>query len=143
MYATLTDFQERLKNFFDQLYADKNGVVDTGSAVNDLIAAQAEIDASAAVRYAVPVTAAESQPLLQDWTLTIAEEKAWGNSSLGTTPENLQNRVKGVREQLKRLAKKELVLMGAAELSGDSTIGGAVIVESAEPVFTREKMKGW
>ncbi|MEI7825527.1 MAG: phage protein Gp36 family protein [Chlorobiaceae bacterium] len=143
MYATLTDFQARLKNFFDQLYADKNGVVDTEAALNDLIAAQAEIDAAAAVRYAVPVTAAESQPLLQDWNLTIAEEKAWGNSSIGKTPENTENRAKGVREQLKRLAKRELVLRGAAELSGTESVGGAVIVESAEPVFTREKMQGW
>ena len=145
MYATLQEGKGRLKGFFEQLYADETaqGGVNEADALIDLEAAAAEIDGSAAVRYVTPVTAVASQPLLKNWELTIFEELAWRRNAQGKTPENVKDRVKEVRKQLERLAKKELVLKGAAELSGSSSIGGAVIVSSTKPVFKREQMSGF
>lgn len=143
MYCTTTDLQDRLKSFFDQLYADEEaeGGVNLEDAALDIEAAQSEVDGAAGVRYSVPVEATAALPLLKNWTLTIAEELAWRRDAQGKTPENVKDRVKEVRKQLERLAKKEVVLQGAVESSTSS--GGASIVSAAEPVFTREKMSGF
>ena len=145
MYATTDDLKDRLKSFFDQLYADEEaeGGVSLEDAAADLEAAQAEVDGSAGVRYTVPVTATAALPLVKNWTLTITEELAWRRSAQGTTPENVKDRVKEVRRQLERLAKREVVLQGAAELSGSASVGGCVIVSAETPLFTRSKMSGF
>ena len=144
-YATTDDLQDRLKSFFDQLYADEEaeGGVNLEDAASDIEAAQSEVDGAAGVRYSVPVEAIAALPLLKNWTLTITEELAWRRSAQGTTPENVKDRVKEVRKQLERLAKREVVLQGAAELSGTASVGGSVIVAADEPVFTRSKMSGF
>lgn len=140
-YATTDDLKERLQNYFSELYTDEDDVVDLALAAQDLVDAQSEVDASVAVRYAVPVTAAAAQPLLKNWTLTIAEQLAWRHNAQGTTPENVKDRVKEVRSQLERLAEGKLVIPGAGEST--TSPGGAVIISGAAPVFTREKMSGF
>jgi phage gp36-like protein len=143
MYANTDDLKGRLKSFFDQLYADDEaaGGVNLEDAAEDIEAAEAEVDGAAGVRYTVPVTATAALPLLKNWTLTITEELAWRRSAQGASPENVKDRVKEVRRQLERLAKKEVVLQGAGESSASS--GGASIVSGDAPVFTREKMSGF
>ena len=144
MYATTDDLEARLKSFFSQLYADEDaeGGVNLVDAAEDIEAAEAEVDGAAAVRYTVPVTATAALPLLKNWTLTITEELAWRRSAQGTTPENVKDRVKEVRRQLERLAKKEVVIPGAAE-NTETGSGASAIVSAATPVFTREKMSGF
>lgn len=143
MYATTDNLKNRLKSFFDQLYADADaeGGVNLEDAAADLEAAEAEVDASAAVRYTVPVTEVAAQAILKNWTLTITEELAWRRSAQGTTPDNVKDRVKEVRRQLERLSEGKVVIAAAVESA--KSAGGAAIVSAAEPVFTREKMRGF
>jgi phage gp36-like protein len=143
MYATTENLRDRLKSFFDQLYADADadGGVSLEDAANDLEAAEAEVDASAAVRYTVPVTAVAAQAILKSWTLTITEELAWRRSAQGTTPENVKDRVKEVRRQLERMSEGKVVIAAAVESA--KSAGGAAIVSCSEPIFTREKMRGF
>ena len=144
MYATYSDLQDRLKSFFDQLYADADaeGGVNLEDAAADLEAAQSEVDGAAGVRYTVPVEATASLPLLKNWTLTIAEELAWRRDAKGKSPENVKDRVKEVRRQLERLAEGKVKLQGAGE-NTTTGAGSSVIVSAATPVFTREKMSGF
>jgi hypothetical protein len=93
------------------------------------------------VRYTVPVTAVAAQAILKSWTLTITEELAWRRSAQGTTPENVKDRVKEVRRQLERMSEGKVVIAAAVESA--KSAGGAAIVSCSEPIFTREKMRGF
>ena len=142
MYSTIDKFKKRLKGYYDQLYLDpETDLVDDTLAEEDLAAASAEVDASAGMCYDIPVTAAKSLPLLENWELTIAEELAWKRSATGKTPEGTQNRVDVVRKALEKLAEGKIKLPGASESSGSA--GGSVLTQCDTPVFTREKMSGF
>lgn len=142
MYSSVTKLKKRLRGFYDQLYLDPDtDQVDDTLAEEDLTNASAEVDASAAVRYAIPVTAADALALVDNWALTLAEELAWKRGATGKTPEGTQNRVDVVRKALERLADGKIKLPGATEDS--AAVGGSVITQCDTPVFTREKMEGF
>lgn len=141
-YTTLADLEGRLKRYYAQLYKDsETGEVDEQTATDDLTDAEAEVNASVAVRYSVPVTAATALPMLRSWTLTLAEELAWRHSAQGKTPDNVVTRVEAVRDALKALATGDKALPGAAESA--TSAGGAAFVQCNTPEFTREKMEGF
>lgn len=141
-YATVDDLFLRLRSLYGGLYSDRSGEAMIDAAGADLESAQAEIDGLIGVRFRVPVTAADSLPLLRHWTLTLAEELAWSRSGKGALPENLANRVKQVREYLAKIAEGRMTLPGAVQ--DEATGGGSVaFFDGNEPVFGREKMRGY
>lgn len=140
-YAVLTDLRRRLGRFFDELYVDSDGDVSEEWASADLEDAGAEIDAAIAARYAVPVSATGSLPLVKAWNLALAEELAWSRGGRDAIPENVKDRAKGMRDQLAQVAKGVYGLPGAAGRA--EAEGAAIDSTAATPVFTREKMSGW
>lgn len=141
-YATLDDLLSRLSSLYGGLYADREGETMTREAQSDLDSAEAEINGLIGTRFRVPVTAEGALPLLKHWTLTLAEELAWSRSGKGKLPENLSTRVKQVREYLEKIAGGTMTLAGAEQ---DEETGGASIAffDGNEPVFGREKMRGY
>jgi phage gp36-like protein len=142
MYATIDDLKKRLSRFYAELYADANGTVDEELMTEDLLAATAEIDGSVAARYQTPVTADGALPLLKSWCLTLVEEIAWSRGGRDELPENVKDRAKAVRDNLRR-AGDGTFRLPAAPAETTSGQGGASILSVAEPVFTREKMSGF
>jgi phage gp36-like protein len=140
-YAVLADLQRRLGRFFDELYLDSEGDVSEDWASADLEDSAAEIDAAIAARYAVPVSATGSLPLVKAWNLALAEELAWSRGGRDAIPANVKDRAKGMRDQLAQVAKGVYGLPGAAGRA--EAEGAAIDATAATPVFTREKMSGW
>jgi phage gp36-like protein len=141
-YAAISDLEKKLEGFYDELYYSKElDAVDSTQAQQDLDNAEAEINASAAVRYSVPVTAAKSLQLLKYWTLALAEEAAWGRGSADKVPEKVEKRAANVRKLLERLTEGKVALDGAGEK--EASAGGASEITMATPEFTRTKMEGW
>lgn len=141
-YATLTELQERLEGFFDQLYTDEaTGLVDTDQAEKDLADATGEVNSFVAARYAIPVTAANALELLRNITLTLAEELAWNRGGSDSLPEKLCKRAANARQLLRGIANGTNALDGAAEKS--SSAGGAAAVVISDPVFKRSQLGGW
>lgn len=134
-YPSLRRYRERLAGFFEQLYP-ADGDADPEQ---DLTDAAAEIDARAAARYLVPLPAGIE--LVVNWNMTLAEELAWSRGARGKIPENVAERCKEVRRQLIDIASGKLVLSGVPEASDG--IGGAVLVDGNQPVFGRDKMRGY
>jgi len=141
-YATIAELKERLTGFYDEFYKDPvSGLVDDAKAQKHLNAAEAEVNASVAVRYNVPVVASQPLELLKNWTLTLAEELAHGRDGSDELPEKLKDRVTNVRKLLQRLADGSVAFMGAAEKS--SSAGGDSDFISSRPLCRREQMGGW
>lgn len=105
---------------------------------DDLAAAAAEVDASAAVRYALPLI---DSPMIQQWIVTLAEGEAWSRTESGKIPDSLDKRLKNVRSALERLADGKLKLEGQPEAT--SGVGAAIVAKNSDPVFGREKMDGF
>ena len=143
-YAKPADLELRLGNIFRDLYFDafSAAVPDLTIPQADLDAAAGEIDGMIGVRFAVPVTAAASEKLLCSWNVTLAEELAWARSGKSETPQNVQDRVKQVRELLQKVCTGEMLLPGA-EQSGTSGGGSVVCIDGNTPVFGRRNMKGY
>ena len=141
-YATVQSLLALLGPLYGGLYTDRFGEAMTAEAQSDLDSAEAEINALVGTRFRVPVTAGGSLPLLRHWTVTLAEELAWSRSGKGALPETLANRVKQVREYLEKIAGGTMTLAGAEQ---DEESGGASIafIAGNEPVFGREKMRGY
>lgn len=141
-YADAAALELRLGKSFAQLYRDSGP-----AAQEDLAQAAAEIDAYLGARYAVPVTAAAAQALLAEWTLTLAEEKAWSRSGGGSSiPEKVTRRVDAARRSLRDAASGLLRLPGARELGADGGSGGgagAALVEIEPPAMGRSRMRGY
>lgn len=139
-YATPADLEVRLGKAFSALYRDN-----AAAPTDDLAQASAEIDAYLGSRYAVPVTAPGSQLLLEEWTLTLAEEKAYARSGGGSAiPEKVTRRVDSVRKALRDAAAGLMRLPGAVEAGATGAGGtGALVIEMDTPVFTRRKMRGY
>ena len=141
-YAVIADLQKRLSDLYGNLYRRLDGTDMTVEAQSDLDAAEAEIDGMIGTRYTVPVESGEALPLLKSWTVTLAEELAWGRSGKAETPENVRERVKHVRSLLAKVADGSMLLPGAAQAAA---VGGGSVVAIAgnEPVFGRDKMPGY
>lgn len=136
MYATVEQLKTRLGNAYAEFYADDV------EAAADLAAASAEIDGVMAARYIVPVTADAALAMLANWNLTLAEEMAWGDPDAGDKiPEKIARRIDRVRKLLDRVPDGDFTLPGATETTYGN--GGVALIDIAEPVFTRDKMRGF
>lgn len=143
MYATVQKFKDRLHRDYDEFYRDPDsGEVDDDLAEDDLTAASADVDSYVAMNYATPVTEAQALPLLEHFTLTLAEELAYLRSGGSGAPDKVVKRVETVRKQLDKIAEGDLKLPGSPTRSADGA-GAASIVSAATPVFTRDDMEGW
>lgn len=141
-YATAEALELRLgKKNFAGFYRD-----DLSAAEEDLSQAGAEMDAYLGSRYRVPILSGSAASLLQDWNLTLAEEKAYGRSTVyAELPEKVGKRVEAVRRQLRDAATGLLRIAGAVELGADGggSGAGAAALEIDAPVFGRKKMRGF
>ena len=136
MYADVSDLKARLGNsIYSGIYSS-----DT-DAENDLADAQAEVDGCISRRYEVPVTAAQSLPLLKGWTLTLCEERSYSRAAGSTYAEKITARVAQVRKYLSDVMTGAFSLPGAAEKSSSS--GGISMIAGDEPMFTRQNLKGY
>ena len=133
-YATTNDLALRLgATVYGEIYLEET------EALNDLAAAQAEIDGNLACRYETPVTAEGVQELLKDWNLTLAEERAAARPVGAQFTEKVKLRVEQVRKYL------EMIRGGTFKLAGveESDAGVFTLYEAEEPVFGRENLKGF
>lgn len=142
MYATVDQFRRRLGSvIFDEIYPGDDGATD---AASDLAAATAEVDGSVMRRYAIPVTGATSSALVADWTLTLAEERAYARTAGSAYADKVKSRVDLVRQYLAAIRSDSFSLPDAPELSGTSGAAGSVSIRSGDaPIFTRGKMEGF
>lgn len=141
-YATHGDLKKRMKRVYDEIYYDpETEAVNDDLADDDLAAAAAEIDGRLSKIYVVPVTSAESLPLMKSWNLILAEELAYSRADAPALPDNVKARCENVRKQLADVVKGEGGLI--AEAAQNTGFEGALIVSKADPVFTREKMEGF
>lgn len=137
MYATCDDLNARIGvSEAAQIYPD------IATAESDLESASAEIDAAVCVRYRVPVTASAALPLLRDWCLTLAEERAYARIAGSEFGEKVKLRVDRVRKLLDEIRAGTFQLPGNPAESGSGG-GGASCLAVDEPVFVREKMRGF
>lgn len=136
-YAKPADLRARLGA---QVFAEIYGP-DPAAAAGDLASAAAEIDGAALCRYQLPVTGERTLALFSDWNLTLAEERAFARPAGNTYTEKIKIRVAQVREYLKMLREGTFKLPDAAEVSAGA--GGVALVQCDEPVFGRDKMRGY
>ena len=142
MYATLDDFKLRLKDHYEQIYSDDEGVVDESAMTDDLNEAYGVVNGYVGKRYAIPVTAGDALPLLKACQLALACELAWMRPDNDEIPEKIKDAAKTARAQLKDISKGDITLPAdAVESSGGA--GGSVIVQSETPVFGRSNMGGF
>ena len=135
MYAGIADLRARLGNsIYSEIYLSDQ------DAENDLADAQAEVDGCISRRYDVPVTAAQSLPLLKGWTLTLCEERSYSRAAGSAYAEKISVRVNQVRKYLSDVMTGAFSLPGAAENSSGS--GGISMIAGDEPMFTRQNLKG-
>lgn len=138
-YATTEDLRRRIgKSIYAEIYGGDDGDAD---ALADLESAAAEIDGCLSLRYIVPVTHESAQSLLWDWNLTLAEERAFARPAGAAYTEKVKTRVAQVRIYLEMIRNKTFHFANIPE----KTSGGAdiALVDGPEPVFTREKMRGY
>lgn len=138
-YATPDELKTRIgASVYDELY-----LVGDGPAAGDLEAAAAEIDGAIAFRYRLPITGLRSLMLLRDWNLTLAEERAFARPAGGDYTEKVKARVAQVRKYLDMIRDDAFRLPDGVENGGSSGAGGIALVQCDEPVFRRDKMKGF
>ena len=142
-YAEIADLRLRLSELYSGVYITVDGAPMDTEAQADLDAAAAEIDSFLGSRYVVPVSAPAVLPLLKSWAVTLAEELAWSRSGKPETPKGVADRVGNVRRMLQAIADGKQSLPGAEEKSAAEDGGGVALFAAAEPVFTRQKMKGF
>lgn len=136
-YATVVQLRLRLgTRTCNEIYSDDI------APQSDLESAAAEIDGAIALRYMLPVTAERSAALLTDWTLTLAEERAYARCGGSAYPDMLKERVAQVRRYLDMIREDRFKLPDAAEKGGSSGAGGIALVKCDAPVFGRDRMEG-
>lgn len=138
-YATPDELRARVgASIYGELYLPGDGAV-----AGDLEAAAAEIDGAIASRYRLPVTGARSLALLKDWNLTLAEERAFARPAGGEFTEKVKVRVAQVRRYLEMIRDDAFRLPDAEENGGGASAGGIALVKCDEPIFGRDKIKGF
>ena len=147
-YATAAELRQRIGgSVFNEIYnlpvqSDLSDLSDKSDIVDDLESAAAEIDGAIAARYALPVTGYRSLALLKDWNLTLAEERAYARPAGADFTEKIKRRVDQVRKYLDMIRSDQFRLPDAPENSSGS--GGTIaLVQRDEPIFDRDKMKGF
>ncbi|MBO5220007.1 MAG: DUF1320 family protein [Clostridia bacterium] len=111
MYADADELRSRIgASVFEEIYPDGT------DAVTDLTGAEAEINGCVGRRYAIPVMAAASLALLKDWTLTLAEERAYARAAGAEYSEKVSSRVAQVRKYLEEIRSGLFLLPDAAEM---------------------------
>ena len=144
-YATAAELRQRIGgSVFDEIYnlSDPSDLSDRSDIIDDLESAAAELDGAIASRYALPVTGPRSLALLKDWNLTLAEERAYARPAGGDFTEKIKRRVDQVRKYLDMIRSDQFRLPDAPENSSGS--GGTIaLVQRDEPIFDRDKMKGF
>lgn len=136
-YATSDELKTRIgASIYGELYLSGDSPAD-----GDLEAAAAEIDGAIAYRYQLPVTGLRSLALLKDWNLTLAEERAFARPAGGDYTEKVKARVAQVRRYLDMIREDSFRLPDGTE--NKSGTGGIALVQCDDPVFGRDKMKGF
>lgn len=118
---------------FDEIYQDES------DAAADLESAAAEIDGAIASRYRLPVTGKRTFSLLRDWTLTLAEERAYARAAGSGFAEKVRLRVEQVRKYLEMIRNRTFLLPDAEERKD----GSVAFASCREPVFGRDNMEGF
>lgn len=118
---------------FDEIYQDES------DAAADLESAAAEIDGAIASRYRLPVTGKRTLSLLRDWTLTLAEERAYARAAGSGFAEKVRLRVEQVRKYLEMIRNGTFLLPDAEERKD----GFVAFASCREPVFGRDNMEGF
>ena len=118
---------------FDEIYQDES------DAAADLESAAAEIDGAIASRYRLPVTGKRTLSLLRDWTLTLAEERAYARAAGSGFAEKVRLRVEQVRKYLEMIRNGTFLLPDAEEHKD----GSVAFASCREPVFGRDNMEGF
>ena len=118
---------------FDEIYQDES------DAAADLESAAAEIDGAIASRYRLPVTGKRTLSLLRDWTLTLAEERAYARAAGSGFAEKVRLRVEQVRKYLEMIRNGTFLLPDAEERKD----GSVAFASCREPVFGRDNMEGF
>ena len=147
-YATAAELRQRIGgSVFNEIYnlpvqSDLSDLSDKSDIVDDLESAASEIHGAIAARYALPVTGSRSLALLKDWNLTLAEERAYARPAGADFTEKIKRRVDQVRKYLDMIRSDQFRLPDAPENSSGS--GGTIaLVQRDEPIFDRDKMKGF
>ena len=118
---------------FDEIYQDES------DAAADLESAAAEIDGAIASRYRLPVTGKRTLSLLRDWTLTLAEERAYARAAGSGFAEKVRLRVEQVRKYLEMIRNETFLLPDAEERKD----GSVAFASCREPVFGLDNMEGF
>ncbi len=145
-YASVAELRRRTgRSVFDEIYGKSElpDFSDLSIALDDLLAAAAEIDGAIAARYRLPVTGERSLALLKDWCLTLAEERAFARPAGESFTEKVKTRVAQVRQYLDKIRDDAFRLPDAEENRSGTGAGGVAIVQCDEPVFGRDRMKGF
>ena len=132
-YADTELLRARLGEVFDEIYQDES------DAAADLESAAAEIDGAIASRYRLPVTGKRTLSLLRDWTLTLAEERAYARAAGSGFAEKVRLRVEQVRKYLEMIRNGTFLLPDAEERKD----GSVAFASCREPVFGRDNMEGF
>ena len=136
-YASREDLRDRLGAAYQEIYGATPEAADA-----DLGSAAAEIDGALAARYRIPVVSETAAPLLKDWTLTLAEERASARAAGANFAEKVKSRAEQVRKYLDMILADTFQLPGAAANETDG-IAAHVVVAADEPNFTRESLEGY
>lgn len=139
-YATRDDLRDRLgERIFEEIYS----FLLSAEAKSDLESAAAEIDGSISARYVLPVAGGRSLALLQDWNLTLAEERAYARAAGSEFSEKIKDRVAVVRHSLELIREGGFRLPDAVEIGSGGTGATLALAQSETPVFTRSRLRGF
>lgn len=138
MYASAEDLRKRLgASVFDEIYA--SGGADGDEWFGDLESAGAEIDGVLALRYRLPLQQRRTLQLLKDWTLTLAEERAYARAAGGSFSDKIKERATQVRKYLEDIRTGQFLLSGETE----NDYGVFTLHKSDPEVFGRGNMEGF
>lgn len=138
MYASAEDLRKRLgASVFDEIYASSEPDGDEWSG--DLESAEAEIDGVLALRYRLPLQQRRTLQLLKDWTLTLAEERAYARAAGGSFSDKVKERAAQVRKYLEDIRTGQFLLSGESE----NDYGVFTLHKSDPEVFGRGNMEGF
>lgn len=138
MYASAEDLRKRLgASVFDEIYA--SGGADGDEWSGDLESAEAEIDGVLALRYRLPLQQRRTLQLLKDWTLTLAEERAYARVAGGSFSDKIKERAAQVRKYLEDIRTGQFLLSGESE----NDYGVFTLHKSDPEVFGRGNMEGF
>jgi len=140
-YLTTTDVAERLRRNYETLY-NRDGAVDTDLVDADIDAAEAIVETAIGARYTLPVSDANSLRLVKAWSLTLVEELAYGAVPGRKVPENVERRIERVYKLLDRVQSGDYDLPAGADAEDERT-DAVTCVQTADPEFTRDNMKGF